>query len=50
MVKQPVRMLLSDAQPVFRRGLRALLDERRNMVIVGEARDDMEAVRLVGEA
>jgi DNA-binding NarL/FixJ family response regulator len=34
---------------VYRAGLRALLDKRHNVVVVGEAGDGMEAVRLVGE-
>jgi DNA-binding NarL/FixJ family response regulator len=48
-MSRPVRVLVADGCPVYRRGLRALIAERHDMVVVGEAGDGMEAVRLVGE-
>ena len=40
-----VRVLLADDHPVFRQGLRALL-EREKFDVVGEAADGLEAIRL----
>jgi len=48
-MSRPVRVLVADGCPVYRKGLRALIAERHDMVVVGETGDGMEAVRLVGE-
>jgi len=44
-----VRILIADDHPMFREGLRNLLDAEPGFVVVGEARDGDEAVRLVQE-
>jgi DNA-binding NarL/FixJ family response regulator len=43
------RVLIADDRPRSRSGLRALLDLRPEIVVVGEAADGREAVRLVEE-
>jgi len=43
----PVSLLLVDDHPIFRQGLRALLETESEFTIVGEAGDGLEAVRLV---
>ena len=45
----PLRVLLADDHPVFRRGLRALLSSLEETVVVGEASDGADAVRLAAE-
>jgi DNA-binding NarL/FixJ family response regulator len=45
--RQPIRILIADDQPVFRCGLRALLQGEADLQIVGEATDCAEAARLV---
>src|SRR5579862_1489366 len=42
----PIRMLLADDHPIFRAGLRALLESQPDMQVIGEAGDGAEAVRL----
>lgn len=46
MTEQKVRVLIVDDHPVFRFGLRALLESQADMVVVGEAQSGEEAVRL----
>lgn len=46
MAEQKLRILIVDDHPVFRFGLRALLESQADMVVVGEAQDGAEAVRL----
>jgi DNA-binding NarL/FixJ family response regulator len=41
-----IRVLLVDDQPLMRAGLKALLDARDDIEVVGEAADGAEAVRL----
>lgn len=41
-----IRMLLVDDQLLFRRGLRALLDEEKDFEVVGEANNGREGVEL----
>jgi len=45
----PLRVLLADDHPVFRKGLRALLTSLPEATVVGEAADGEQAVRLVAE-
>jgi len=42
-----IRILIADDHPMFRFGLRKFLDVQRDMVVVGEATDGEEAVRMV---
>ena len=44
-----IRVLLVDDQPLFRRGVRMLLDSQADLTVVGEAGDGAEAVRLAAE-
>lgn len=46
MTEQAVRVLIVDDHPVFRFGLRALLESQADLVVVGEAQSGEEAVRL----
>jgi DNA-binding NarL/FixJ family response regulator len=41
-----IRILLADDHQLFREGVRALIDSRDDMTVVGEARDGRECVRL----
>jgi two-component system nitrate/nitrite response regulator NarL len=45
-IRQIVRLLIADDHPVFREGLRLLLELDRKVRVVGEARDGLEAVEL----
>jgi DNA-binding NarL/FixJ family response regulator len=44
-----IRLLLADDHPATRAGLRAILAQARDIVVVGEAQDGYEAQRLVAE-
>jgi DNA-binding NarL/FixJ family response regulator len=44
---QAVRILIADDHPIFRDGLKRLLEAGRNFKVVGEACDGVEAVTLV---
>jgi len=46
---EPLRLLIVDDHPLFRKGLRALLATVPGVAVVGEAAGGDEAVRLVGE-
>ena len=46
----PVRILLVDDQLLFRKGLRALLQDQEDMEVVGEAADGAQAVERVRAA
>jgi DNA-binding NarL/FixJ family response regulator len=46
---QPLRVLLADDHPVFRKGLRALLTSLPGATVIGEASDGEEAVVLAAE-
>ena len=48
-MNRQTRVLLVDDHPLFRRGLRSLLDEESNISIVGEAGDGLEAIERVEE-
>jgi len=43
---QPVRILLADDHPIFRDGLRRLLESEPDLKVVGEACDGAEAVKM----
>ncbi|MBC8248391.1 MAG: response regulator transcription factor [Anaerolineales bacterium] len=44
-----MRVLLADDHAIFREGLCAILDRQKDIVVVGEARDGVEAVKKVAE-
>lgn len=46
---EPIRILIADDHEVVRDGLRLLLEDETDFVVVGEAGDGAEAVRLTGE-
>jgi DNA-binding NarL/FixJ family response regulator len=43
------KILLVDDHPIFREGLRSLIDKSDTAQVIGEAGDGVEAVRLAGE-
>lgn len=43
-----IRILLADDHTLLRKGIRALLEEQPDLIVVGEAEDGREAVRLAG--
>ncbi|MGA9354524.1 MAG: response regulator transcription factor [Terriglobales bacterium] len=45
----PIRIVIADDHPIFRDGLRRLLESEGEMKVVGEACDGLEAVKLAGE-
>jgi two-component system nitrate/nitrite response regulator NarL len=45
---RPIRILIADDHPIFRDGLRRLLETRAEFQVVGEAADGAEALRLAG--
>lgn len=45
----PIRLAIADDHPIFRDGLRRLLEAEPDLKVVGEARDGAEAVKLVRE-
>jgi len=47
LLTQRIRVLLADDHPVFRQGLRRLLEGERDFLVVGEASDGQEAVTKV---
>ena len=42
----PIRLVIADDHPIFRDGLRRLLESESDMKVVGEACDGLEAVKL----
>lgn len=44
---KPIKVVIADDHPVFRRGLRGVLEEAEDIEVVGEATDGAEAVALV---
>ena len=43
---QPVRIVIADDHPIFRDGLRRLLEAEPDLKVLGEAADGAEAVKL----
>jgi DNA-binding NarL/FixJ family response regulator len=43
---QPIRLVIADDHPIFRDGLRRLLEAEADLKVIGEARDGAEAVKL----
>ena len=41
-----IRVVVADDHPVFRRGLRGVLEEAADVTVVGEAADGATAVRV----
>jgi two-component system, NarL family, response regulator NreC len=48
-MSQKIGILIADDHTLLRSGIRALLEDEQDMVIVGEANDGREAVRLAGQ-
>ncbi|MCK4451532.1 MAG: response regulator transcription factor [Anaerolineae bacterium] len=46
---EAIRVLLADDHAIFREGLCAILDRQKDIVVVGEARDGVEAVKKTAE-
>jgi DNA-binding NarL/FixJ family response regulator len=46
MAERPIHVLIADDHPVFRFGLRTLLESQQDMVVVGEAERAEQAVRM----
>jgi two-component system, NarL family, nitrate/nitrite response regulator NarL len=44
--KSPVRIVIADDHPIFRDGLRRLLEAESDLKVIGEASDGAEAVKL----
>jgi DNA-binding NarL/FixJ family response regulator len=44
--RQTIRVLIADDHPIFREGLRKLLESEGEFVVIGEAQDGAEAVTL----
>ena len=44
--KQQINIVIADDHPIFRDGLRRLLEAESNLKVIGEAQDGAEAVRL----
>jgi two-component system nitrate/nitrite response regulator NarL len=49
MSSAPIRILIADDHPIFRDGLRRLLEAEPDLRVVGEAADGAEAVAMVGQ-
>src|SRR5689334_22547587 len=43
---QPIRIVIADDHPIFRDGLRRLLESEEDLKVIGEASDGAEAVKL----
>src|SRR5438128_11888833 len=49
MAGEEIRIVIADDHPIFRKGLRSLLEAEAGLVVVGEATDGDEAVRVTRE-
>lgn len=49
LLTQRIRVLLADDHPVFRQGLRRLLEGERDFLVVGEASNSQEAVAMAAQ-
>jgi len=49
MSNRPIRIVIADDHPIFRDGLRRLLESEPNLKVVGEASDGAEAVALAAQ-
>ena len=47
MSDQPIRILIADDHPVFRFGLRALLESQADMVVLAEVESGEDSVQMV---
>jgi DNA-binding NarL/FixJ family response regulator len=47
---KPIRVLLADDHAMVRTGLRMIVEDEEDMVVVGDAEDGAEALRLAEEA
>jgi DNA-binding NarL/FixJ family response regulator len=45
----PVRVLIADDEPTFRKALRPLIEHQPELTVVGEAADGLAAIELVDE-
>jgi len=48
-VSKPVRILIADDHPIFRKGLREILEEAAGLVVVGECGDGEETLRAINK-
>ncbi len=48
-MSQKISILIADDHTLFRSGIRALLEDEQDMVVVGDANDGREAVRLAAQ-
>lgn len=48
-MSEPIRVILADDHPLVRQGIRLFLEEADDVIVVAEATDGSEAVRLVEE-
>lgn len=46
MSEQPIRILIADDHPVFRFGMRALIEAQADMEVIGEAESGAEAIQM----
>ncbi len=46
---EKIRVLLADDHAIFRKGLREIIDKQSDMIVVGEAKDGVEAVSKAEE-
>src|SRR5687768_3247218 len=48
-MKTSVKILIADDHPIFRRGLRHVIEEDSRFLVIGEAGDGLSALRLLAE-
>ena len=47
--KASIKVLIADKHHIFRRGIRAMINEQKDMEIIGEADDDKTACKMIEE-